>query len=304
MQEHADAQSKTREEATSTIGELEHYKQVIEDAAGQGANYKGSQEELQTAIDKVNDALDTNFDKADVLTDTYRNQKGAVKDLTSELDNLVAAKEREIRLDAVKNMYQEQVQAEVDARMAYDQAKKDYDDFIQSKIGTTATSDKRTEGEQAITKVLETEADVLGFCASEAEGYLSKVENTKTAWQEAKGGLDSYSDALHGLEDESAYLKGNMDAFGKREGTIMMDQDMTQAIKDYTNWGDTLEQIQPHVHDLAQGLEDAKIGVQDVIKLSESSPSVFEGMVQRSESDIGKLVDEVNEWNLLQLQSK
>ena len=87
--------------AGANIDMLGKARDTIKEFAGQSNLSAEQQGKLKVALDTVNDALGTTITQSDVAAGSYTDQKGAVQDLATYLDNLIAKKQAEIKVNAL-----------------------------------------------------------------------------------------------------------------------------------------------------------------------------------------------------------
>lgn len=302
MEGHNRVNAETRDEATTTIGQLERWRDVIDEAAGKGNDFAGSELELQTAIEGLNEVLGTNYDKADVLAGVYADQSGAVKDLRAEIDRLVDAKKREIRLGALEDIYKEDIKAQAEAQNAYDKALAARDKFLDEwkernlgKVWHDVNQGK---------DVTIDESNWQSFAEGTPEMYRlnQAIEETGAILKETGEQLDITEKQWEGYSNELAFVTSNN--FGLREGIMLTNQKIAEAIMANTDWGQSLEEIQPNVKTLADGLEKAKVGVTEFNELATQHPDLFGEMLVEADGDMDKLISRISEWNMAQLEEK
>ena len=300
MEQHNRANKETRDTAVATIGELEHYRDVISEAAGKGSEFAGSELELKTAVEGLNDILGTNYKAADVLSGIYLDQSGAVQDLTGSIDQLIAAKEREIRLSAMEDIYKEDLKAHMEAENAYEKAAKARDEYMEKRRTELAgTVTYENENEEVLSQ-----ADIDALIRGE-EAY----RDLDQAADECRQVLGETGDALEvtqkqweGYANEAKFFQRSQ--LGVREGIILTNDEVTEAIGKYTSWGDTLAEMQPEVKNLSKGLQEAKVGATEFAELAQNSPDLFAEMVEQSGGRIDKLIEKIKEWNMAELEDK
>ena len=301
MDKHAKSIKDTREETAKSIGELDKYKQVIMNAVGRGDEYSGSIAELKWAVDGLNGVLGTTYDYKDVLKGVYEDESGAVHDLTSEIYNLIEAKKAEMRLNAMEEIYGEAYKTQVEAQNAYEKAKEARRNFVkefkQDHAGDltrdTYTGQLRPMTDQELT-----------FLARGTEGYReldAAVQDTKLSLRDANEQLKVADGQLSGMT-EGYWAKEGF--FGDRAGIILTTDSIREAISAYTDWGDSFDEVLPKAKELAEGLQNAKVGVSDFTEMVSQNPGLFEGMIEKSQGDMDKLVDMVSKWNHQHLDDK
>ena len=302
MEKHNKTNAETRDEATASIGQLERWRQVIDEAAGKGNDFAGSELELKTAIEGVNEVLGTNYEVADVLAGVYVDQTGAVKELRTEIDRLIETKKREIRLSALEDIYKEDVKAQAEAQNAYDKAiaakQKFLEEWKAENLGTVWKDEN--QGREIV--IDESNWESYARATTEYKLLDQAAEETNAVLKETGEQLDITEKQWEGYADELAFLSSNN--FGIREGIMLTNQAIAESIMENTDWGKSLEEIQPSVKTLAQGLETAKVGVTEFNDLAKNHPDLFGQMLVEADGDMDKLIDLISEWNMAQLEEK
>ena len=302
MEKHNKTNAETRDEATASIGQLERWRQVIDEAAGKGNDFAGSELELKTAIEGVNEVLGTNYEVADVLAGVYVDQTGAVKELRTEIDRLIETKKREIRLSALEDIYKEDVKAQAEAQNAYDKAiaakQKFLEEWKAENLGTVWKDEN--QGREIV--IDESNWESYARATTEYKLLDQAAEETNAVLKETGEQLDITEKQWEGYADELAFLTSNN--FGLREGIMLTNQKVAEAIMENTDWGKSLEEIQPNVKTLAQELENAQVGVTEFQELASEHPDLFAQMVQESGGSIDELVKKIKEWNMARLEEK
>lgn len=408
MEEHNRKNAETRDSAATSIGQLEKYKDIIDKAAGAGDDYKGSQLELKTAIDGVNEMLGTSYTKNDVLKGVYQDEAGVVRDLRAELDKLIDTKKQEIRVSATEDIYKEAVTAQAEAEQAYNKARKarrEYVNEYKKEHTDDLTRDKWTgemrgmtdeeltnaargttqykelaqavdETKQALREsneaVKESEAvwetavsnsgprdsiilsndrmreaaESIGLTGTALSEFTNKLADSKVGVEEfsgmtgkkfaslvkeSGGDIDKLVDLvsewnMQKLEkkygefdfDEQAFVdaegyrtewngeewapaKIEVDTSDPREELMLLNDDMREVLLSTMDWGETAQEAQPKIQELAQKLEEAHVGMGRFTDLAENHPDVFADMVTQASGDMDTLVGLIDEWNRQQL---
>ena len=111
-------------DAQAQIEDFERAKRIIEeygDQTGLTAQELGA---LQWALELVNGEFGTNYQYNSELGQVYDDQGTSIQDLITNIDNLIAAREREIKAEAIQNnmrdLYQAQSQLQADRQKAED----------------------------------------------------------------------------------------------------------------------------------------------------------------------------------------
>lgn len=302
MEEHNRVNKETRDEAVTTIGELRRYGDIVAEAAGKGDEFAGSELELKTAIEGLNEILGTNYTVADVLGGVYLDQAGAVGNLAEKIDQLVEAKKREIRLSAMESIYKEDFQAYAEAENAYDKALDAREEFLEK---WKSENMGRTVADSNKNLVTIDESNWESY-ARQTEGYrdlTQAINETREALNETGEAMEVTEKQWQGYADETSYL--TTANFGVREGIIMFNDAITKSIMDTTDWGDKLQDIQPEVGELAQKLQEAKVGASEFADFANNNPDLFAQMIENAGGDIdtlaadlAKYFDEAREDNL------
>lgn len=301
MNEHSHNIRDTREETSESIGMLEKYREVIDNAAGAGDDYSGSMGELKWAVDGLNDVLGTNFDVSQVLAGTYEDESGAVRNLRAEIDRLIDSKKQELQVSAMEEIYTEASKAQKEAEIAYKKARKARRDYVKD-YAKEHTGDIAVDSNLNTYIMTEDDAKNAARMTGTYRELNQAVGDTRETFNEASEDMKIYDEELTHVIDNASYLSG--EGMGDRESIVMTTQAITDAIIANGAWGDSLGEIQPKVQELAQGLEKAKVGTKEFAELANNNPDVFAGMVEEANGDVQKLVELVAEWNNTQLEEK
>lgn len=293
-QQHAGNMSDTRTEMGNTVGMLEKYRDIIDDAIGKGDSYTGSMGELQWALDGLAEITGETYTAEDILAGKMGDETGKADELREAIRKLIDQKKKQSELDAITNMRTEAVQGQMEAKEAYDAAAesyKNYRDIVMEAHGFTSGKE--------LTNYLDTSNNHDAEYLRGLEQDWSDAKKVYDEWGEKINQLDNEYDAIY---DDMAYATTN--AYGQREGIIMTTEAMSDAIIANGQWGSSLESIQPKVKKLAQKLQDAKVGATEFSELAKNHPDVFGKMVEQADGNMKKLVSLVKEWNDQQLEDK
>lgn len=301
MDKHADAIGTTRDEAAKSIGALDKYKQIIMDAAGQGDNYSGSIAKLQWAVDGLNSILGTTYDYKDVLKGFYEDESGAVHNLTTEIYELIEAKKAEIRLSAMEDIYKEAVEAQVEAVNAYEKAKKARRDYTKEFVEKNQGRQTRDSWTGELRTMSDKELVNLAHSQDDWRELDQAVQDTKLSVREYNDELEIADKQLSGMIEGKYWEESNL---GDREGIMLTTQSVMDAISAYTDWGDSAEGVGQKIKDLAYGIQEAHVGVNEFSELVQQNPGLFEGMIEKSKGNMDTLVDMVKQWNTQHLDDK
>ena len=102
--------------AGANIDQLSKARDTIKEFAGQSNLSAEQQGKLKVALDTVNEALGTSITQSDVAAGSYTDQDGAVQNLVGSLDQLIAKKQAEIKVNALSEgatqAYKDKLEAE------------------------------------------------------------------------------------------------------------------------------------------------------------------------------------------------
>lgn len=99
----AESIKQTFSEAGAKVGQLEGYRDTIDELAGRSDLTSQKQAELRTAIDRVNDAANTNYSVVKDAAGAYQIMEDGVKKTKDEILKLIDAQQLQIRLDAINS---------------------------------------------------------------------------------------------------------------------------------------------------------------------------------------------------------
>lgn len=283
IREHNERNAETRDSTASLIGELEHYKGVIDDAAGAGKNYEGNMGELEVAVARVNDILGTSYEVHDVLKGKYKDEAGEVHNLKDEIDNLIASKEREARANALTEMasdtYKERVKAEEELKKAEQEYSEHWNNWAPNYIKSLQEQGVSYEDAE---KRAKNYFDNIGKNSSE---YSRNVDAAKKAVEELTEEEQTYYNMLGDLtEAENAH-------WGARESIIMTTDKMREAC----------ERLGIDAASLSQGLQDAGVSVEDFAQIGGEQ---FAIMAEMAGGNIDQLIGYIQNYNATEFDSK
>ncbi len=114
-----DSMNQTASEAENQIATLNTAQQIIADSVGATDLSTDAQGRLQWALQQVNEQFGLNLTAQDVQKGSYVDQEGAVQDLKSSIDELIAKKKEEIQLNALQDQYTEALKNQAEAQKTY-----------------------------------------------------------------------------------------------------------------------------------------------------------------------------------------
>lgn len=288
LREHARNISETRDEATESIADLENYKRIIDDAAGAGKNFAGDYAELDMAIDGVNEAFDLSITRVDVLKGEYEDEEGAVHNLKNSIDDLIESKEKEIQLDAMKDIYKEAYKAEREAVIEQAKAQKAYmdeiDKYVEEHRGDT-TRDTYTGELRALT---DQELESIARGTDKVMDLAEAWSNSNEAVKETKDQLELVRDEYEGLANPAEFNSST--AMGTREG-MMRTADELQQVRD--DLGMTGEEFTAFSKIVAKRMQDCGITTSDFANVS--MPKLAQAM-RDTGGDVQGTLDYLVQW--------
>ncbi len=114
-----DKMNETASTAENQIATLNTAQQIIRDSVGVTDLSTDAQGRLQWALQQVNEQFGLNLTAQDVAKGSYVDQDGAVQDLKSSIEELIAKKKEEIQLNALQEQYTEALKNQAEAQKTY-----------------------------------------------------------------------------------------------------------------------------------------------------------------------------------------
>ena len=292
MRQHNEQQRQTREQAETTIGMLDKYKEVIDAAAGKGKDWGGNLSELEWALEGLEEITGQAWTAEEVLTDKFRDEQGEIRSTKDAIDELISSRQKEARSEALKDLYTNAYEEQI-------KAQKEYDDFMEQ------------DGDRIVKY-----HDGLAKEISNTYKNISAEEASTRAWNQMRMGqegdlveqYEAFKERIKGVNEETEYylnlMKDDPSGWGTREGVIRTSDAMMDAIEQSGKWGSSTEEVQTSVKNLSKSLEEAKVGTREFAELANEDPKVFGNMVEQAEGDMTKLVSFVDQWNQKKLDEK
>lgn len=268
LAEQADSMNESASSAESQIGKLNGAMSTIQQYAGQTDLTTQQQGKLEAALKVVNDELGTTISSSDVATGSWTDQSGAVKNLTSDLEALVAQKQKQIKLDALQSQASTAWDNYSSACDTAAKAQSDYNSACESYISWATESQHMTREEA------QSHIDNGTAVAKERKA----LEQANASMASAEGAYNSITDAIG---DTTRSTSESADAFDK--------------------WGNGLSQYSNSLLNVATGssnglgmlkedLRELGVSTEDLSKLTDEKvaglASVYDGTTS---SIIGKL---------------
>lgn len=233
MKSISDSNSKianTLSEATTNVGTLERARTIISNYAGATDLSAQAQGQLSWALSTLNEQLGLNISATDVMKNSYTDANGNVKQLTSSINELVSAKEKEIKTAALTETLTEQYKKRADAAQTLVAAESKlnsrfnsnfHDKYIESRTNGTyrdaGVSREQAENEWQNMVSSSDEQKALNDARKAYEGLDAAVRQTEGDLQVNSKAVDANSDAYNGLVSKLSDLT---QAYVKQHGSL------------------------------------------------------------------------------------
>lgn len=296
MKSISDSNSKianTLSEATTNVGTLERARTIISNYAGATDLSTQAQGQLSWALSTLNEQLGLNISSTDVMNNSYTDANGNVQKLTDSINELVSAKEKEIKTAALTETLTEQYKqraaaaqslAEAERKLNAEYSDAAREDFINKQVGTSDGEGGTVTREQAEQDWQRRKnASQLGQDARDArkayEELDAAVRQTEGDLEVNSKAVDASADAYNGLVSKLSDLA---QAYIKQHGSLVdFSGDLQSLGADTTQLGDLTDEqwqriaqaydgtaaslVQP-LHDLGVTLDDTAIKAQEATK--------------------------------------
>ena len=296
MKSISDSNSKianTLSEATTNVGTLERARTIISNYAGATDLSTQAQGQLSWALSTLNEQLGLNISSTDVMNNSYTDANGNVQKLTDSINELVSAKEKEIKTAALTETLTEQYKqraaaaqslAEAERKLNAEYSDSAHEDFINKQVGTSDGEGGTVTREQAEQDWQRRKnASQLGQDARDArkayEELDAAVRQTEGDLEVNSKAVDANADAYNGLVSKLSDLT---QAYIKQHGSLAdFSGDLQSLGADTTQLGDLTDEqwqriaqaydgtaaslVQP-LHDLGVTLDDTAIKAQEATK--------------------------------------
>lgn len=257
MKSISDSNSKitsTLSEATTSVGTLERAKAIVNDYAGATDLSTQAQGQLTWALSTLNEQLGLNISSTDVMNNSYTDTNGNVQKLTDSINELVSAKEKEIKTAALTETLTEQYKqraaaaqslAEAERKLNAEYSDAAREDFINKQVGTSDGEGGTVTQEQAEQDWQRRKnASQLGQDARDArkayEELDAAVRQTEGDLEVNSKAVDANSDAYNGLVSRLSDLT---QAYVKQHGSLAdFSGDLQSLGADTTQLGDLTDE--------------------------------------------------------------
>lgn len=295
LKQHARNISDTREESSESIGMLEDYKRIIDEAAGAGDNFTGSYAELEMAVEGVNEAFDLSISSADVLKGTYEDEEGVVHNLKESIDELIASKEREIQLDAMKDIYKESYQANKEALIEQEKALKAYNEAVDKYVQEHQGDTTRDAFTGKIRLMSDDELRAMARGTDEVQDLMEAYSNSAEAAKETSENLALVQDEWEGVMTLSYQTTTGM---GQREGIMRTSSDLQNVRKEL---GMTQDDFTIFAKTLAQRMADCGVSTEQFANVDMAQMSQ---VMRDTGGDVQGVLDWLLQYNEIKLDPK
>lgn len=237
---HAENIQETNKTAESQIATLNTARDVITQYAGNTDLSNDAQGRLKWAIQQVNEQLGLNITATDVANGKYTDQNGKVQDLTKSIDDLVEAKKREIKTNALTNNLQEtydaiddQTEAVVQQRKEVQRLQQIYDQdptqanktYLDGAIAKYDELNRSLENTKKGAKDTEEQLGDTSKAADESADSFDKLADSNSIWLAT---LRDNGHSLSGLKTDLQALGVDTEKFAK-----LSDDQLQQVVDAY-----------------------------------------------------------------------
>lgn len=226
MAGHVDAMNESSESAEAEIAKLTTAQSVLSQYNGVTDLSTEAAGRLEWALGVVNEQFGLSISAADVAAGSYKDAEGATKDLSTEIDNLVEAKKREIQAEALATQLSEAYEMRSEAAATYakerSQAMQEQQSLYESlvsqgvpaedamKLAQESTNQSIAQSKQlydeacAGVDALESEMGAASAATSESADAYDRWAATLTgsafaATVKAKGGIEKFAGTMRTL---------------------------------------------------------------------------------------------------------
>ena len=290
MKSISDSNSKianTLSEATTNVGTLERARTIISNYAGATDLSAQAQGQLSWALSTLNEQLGLNISSTDVMKNSYTDANGNVKQLTNSVNELVSAKEKEIKTAALTETLTEQYKQRAAAAQTLVEAEKklnkrftpEYHDKFVSDATQNGTSVEDAEKAYQAAMKLSEEGKAVRDTRKAYEKADEAVRQTEGDLQVNSKAVDANADAYNGLVSKLSDLT---QAYVKQHGSLAdFSGDLQSLGVDTTQLGDLTDVqwqriaqaydgtaaslVQP-LRDLGITLDDTSVKAQEATK--------------------------------------
>ena len=276
ISDYLGAISRIQDDASGQIGLLGQYKTVIDEMAGQGEVSAGDMAKLEWALEGIEQATGQAYDANVVLKGSYEDESGAIHNVRDEIDKLIASRQEELRMDALKDMYTETYKLQAEAALELTRAEAEYAQAHDQWIAN--------------------------FIAAGGDAALAEQK-----WQEAdeareesmSSNLSKAANAYHTVTDELGQIEAMMGQAA--EATENVNNKLFDWINANPLASSSLNDLKVDVGEFSQSLEDAGIKAEDLADMGELD---FMRLVNACNGDIDQVIAKIDEYKAVQVGAK
>lgn len=251
MKSISDSNSKianTLSEATTNVGTLERARTIISNYAGATDLSTQAQGQLSWALSTLNEQLGLNISSTDVMNNSYTDANGNVQKLTDSINELVSAKEKEIKTAALTETLTEQYKQRAAAAQTLVDAENklnekytpEYHDEYISNATKDGTSVENAEKAYQAGMNLSDEGKAVRDARKAYEELDAAVRQTEGDLEVNSKAVDANSDAYNGLVSRLSDLA---QAYIKQHGSLVdFSSDLQTLGADTTQLGDLTDE--------------------------------------------------------------
>lgn len=256
MKSISDSNSKianTLSEATTNVGTLERARTIISNYAGATDLSTQAQGQLSWALSTLNEQLGLNISSTDVMNNSYTDANGNVQKLTDSINELVSAKEKEIKTAALTETLTEQYKQRAAAAQTLVDAESKlnsrfnsnyHDKYIESQMNGSyrEAGVSREQAEKNWQEMVNSsnEQQTLNETRKAYEELDAAVRQTEGDLEVNSKAVDANSDAYNGLVSKLSDLA---QAYIKQHGSLVdFSGDLQSLGADTTQLGDLTDE--------------------------------------------------------------
>ena len=278
LKKHTDAQNEAIDSMSATVGELEHYRDIIDDAIGKGKDFHGNLGELQWAIDKLNEKTGASWTLQEILTGKYEDEEGAIKSTKDALDELIGSKEREAKINGIEAALSENYAAQEKNKIARQSGASAYQNAIDLELDIKHKTNLKPEmsDTEYIKYLKETDEHIQGLWL---DNKKLREESRLLKDQE-----DELSNTLGGLIDVSTYATSTN--YGERESIMQLSDGMKDALQSFLGFTDS--DLDAGIKGIAQSLMEAGVSTE---QFADIGAKKFAELAEQSGGDVQRFVE-------------
>lgn len=285
MAKSVDRMNENTGAAEATISQLDTARQILDDSIGKTDLSTDAQGRLQWALSTLNDQLGTNITQQDVLNGYYEDASGATQDLRASIDELVASKEAEARVNAISQNLTEAYKQQTTAADTLADAQNKYNDAVQRYVdkghdleearsmATMGTQEGRDlqeaqrmydQASESVKRLSESLGDA-GRAASEAATPFDQWASGLGPLFESQ--LQSHGQSLSALKDDLSSLGASVEDMGGLTSDQLeqlardYDGTTTSIVSDLGEWGVGMDESAARAAQAAGDIKSALDGM-------------------------------------------